>query len=532
MSATILDEPYTLSPSEIHDADSIQPTSSPEGSERGAGPVQTVGGINSLTYSSGWQRDDSARAQKTYDDGMNVEGQIYEEIELADLHGTVAENAPPGEYAGEDQTTRAQEQREKIAINAFPKNKYRILSSAIVIFALGLNDGVIGALVPYMESYYGINYSIVSLVWLANSLGFITIAISGQYIYTRVGRAVMIAAGPLFLTTMYAVVGPAPVYPVVATFFFFGGVGMALILAQVNVFLSYLEHTEQLYGFVHGAYGIGATVSPLIATAMASSGIKWSYFYFILMAYNLSVSALCGWSFKGCDRDIGTSHFILKNRNANIPNPSAIQSSYPVTSDTRHERSVYHDALHDKVSWIATFFIFFYQGAETTIGGWIVSFMIETRNGDASKVGYVSAGYWAGIAIGRLVLNQVLSKILKPRTAIYVLLGLVIAFDLMAWLIPNIIGGAVAVAIVGLFVGPIFPSAITTINDLLPRKTQSFTLTLTTAFGSTGAAIWPFVAGLLSESHGIWIVHPLAISLFGSMLVLWYFLPAQANKRD
>lgn len=397
---------------------------------------------------------------------------------------------------------------------------------------MGLNDGVIGALLPYIEKYYGINYSVVSIIWLANFLGFITIAASGQYIYTRVGRTVMLATGPLFLAVMYTVVAPAPKYPVVATFFFFGGIGMALILAQVNVFLSYLEHTEELYGYVHGAYGIGATVSPLMATAMASSGIKWSYFYFILVGTSIFSSAMCGWSFYGSDRDLGTSQMLRKYQKVDTRNTGP-QTLYPVISNSQFkEKSVYYDAIHDRTTWIATFFIFFYQGAETTLGGWIVSFLIESRHGDASKVGYVSAGYWAGIATGRLVLNQVLTKMVKPRVVIYILLALVIAFNLMTWLIPNIIGEAVAVSIAGVFIGPLFPTAMTIFSDLLPRKTQGFTLTLTSAFGSAGAALWPFVGGLLSESQGVWVVHPLAISLFASMIVLWYFLPEHIDKAD
>lgn len=57
------------------------------------------------------------------------------------------------------------------------------------------------------------------------------------------------------------------------------GFGMALQDAQANVFVSTLPNMEQRLGFLHAIYGLGALVCPLAATAFASSGIQFSYFY-------------------------------------------------------------------------------------------------------------------------------------------------------------------------------------------------------------------------------------------------------------
>lgn len=36
-----------------------------------------------------------------------------------------------------------------------------------------------------------------------------------------------------------------------------------------------------------------------------------------------------------------------------------------------------------------------------SISGWVISFLVQFRNGDPSKVGYVTAGFWAGITLGK-----------------------------------------------------------------------------------------------------------------------------------
>lgn len=107
-----------------------------------------------------------------------------------------------------------------------------------------------------------------------------------------------------------------------------------------------------------------------------------------------------------------------------------------------------------------------------------------------------------------------------------------LAFELITWLVPNVIGGAVAVSLVGVFVGPIYPSVVTTVSALLPRKIQAMSLTITTAFGSSGGALWPFITGLLAQTEGTWVVHPVAIGLFVSMFICWIALPISPRKKE
>ncbi|KAK9314510.1 major facilitator superfamily domain-containing protein [Lipomyces starkeyi] len=428
-----------------------------------------------------------------------------------------------------------------------PKNKWRLLASCWTVFALGMSDGAPGALLPYIEEYYNIDYAEVSTIWMANTIGFIVTAVVSHYIYVRIGRAGMLTAGPAILVIMYALIVPAPPFGVVIVGFFFGGLGMACVVANVNVFLSYLAHTEACFGLVHGSYGVGATISPLIATAMVSRGIKWSYFYSLMLVFNAFGALLSAWAFKGCDRDLGTLHMLKKYQklrnaaqtaDAIVPVTSLASNMPPMTVSfentvtSQNERSVYRQALRDRVTWLAAALILFYQGAEVSIGGWIVSFMIDTRHGDPTAVGYIASGFWAGITIGRFVLNQFLTKLFSARAVIFVLLAVAASFELITWLVPNIIGDAVAVSVVGLFVGPMYPSAITAISHLLPRRTQNFSITIVTAFGSCGGALWPFITGLLAQTKGTFVVHPVAIGLFGGMCVCWSLIPFSRRKRE
>jgi fucose permease len=51
-------------------------------------------------------------------------------------------------------------------------------------------------------------------------------------------------------------------------------------------------------------------------------------------------------------------------------------------------------ALKNRVTIFGALFIFAYQGAEVAISGWVISFLINYRDGNPAQVGYVTAGFW------------------------------------------------------------------------------------------------------------------------------------------
>jgi fucose permease len=101
-------------------------------------------------------------------------------------------------------------------------------------------------------------------------------------------------------------------------------------------------------------------------------------------------------------------------------------------------------AVKNKVVLLGALFIFAYQGAEVSISGWVISFLLTFRNGNPASVGYVTAGFWGGITLGRFLLTQPAHKIGEKKFVYSVVVGAA-AFQLLVWFVPNIIGDAVAV---------------------------------------------------------------------------------------
>lgn len=205
--------------------------------------------------------------------------------------------------------------------------------------------------------------------------------------------------------------------------------------------------------------------------------------------------------------------------------------SRTTSSDNRSAVHKMISTLRMRIVILGSIFIFSYQGAEISISGWVISFLINARGGDPSSVGYVTAGFWAGITLGRLVFPYIALRVGEKNFIYWLTVGSAV-FELLVWLIPNLVGEAVALAIVGVLLGPIYPCAANVFMKRMNRAEALGGMGAISAFGSMGGAVAPFVTGSLAQAYGTFVLHPISIFLFVVMLVCWYFVPDEPKKNN
>jgi fucose permease len=402
-------------------------------------------------------------------------------------------------------------------------NRWRLASAAVFFFLMGVNDASSGALIPYVERYYHIGYAIVSLIFVGNALGFILAAPLVNLVESHFGRAKTYIFATSLMSVAYTAIICTPPFPVVVVSFFVLGFAMGLFLAITNTFIINLVNGTVLLGAMHGLYGLGGTVSPLMATTMVSRGIHWSYFYAIPMSLAVFSIPFMGWSYWSYEKDLPVQLFTALERTAS--RRAAVEAGNPSKAE------ILRRALKNRTTLLGAAFIFAYQGAEVSISGWVISFLIHNRKGDPSKVGNVTSGFWAGITVGRFVLTHFASKIGEKTAVIGLVIGAA-AFQLLVWLVPSIITDAVAEAIVGVFLGPVYPCATAVFARLLPRNIQISALGFVGSMGSSGGAVAPFFTGLLAQKLGTVVLHPICLGLFIAMEISWLLLPKTTKHRE
>ncbi|GMG56138.1 unnamed protein product [Ambrosiozyma monospora] len=374
------------------------------------------------------------------------------------------------------------------------------------------------------------------------------------------GKRKIMSFGCIFQVVMYAMVSPGASFILVVIGFFFGGVGSAIGLSQHNIFLSKFNDPSVVLGLYHGTYGIGATVSPLIATSMVNAGVRWSYFYLILLGVTM-VNFFNMWlAFKGADEDLkpwdnydsspksqNNSPVVTPTEESDkqltiIGNDSTYTSDFiRVNSDGRNKNKELSTMTTETVepvvpkgdlqlalkhidTWVISFWVLFYQGAEVSLGGWVVTFLEDYRGGSESSTGYVASGLWGGVTVGRLCLTPLIHKYIGGKRGVFLLTCGAIVFAVLTWVVDSVIVEAVLVSLCGLCIGPMYPLMITVVTRVIPRKIQHISLTIMTAFGSSGGAIFPFIVGLVSQFSGTFVVMPFVLALFSGCATLWYML--------
>lgn len=294
------------------------------------------------------------------------------------------------------------------------------------------------------------------------------------------------------------------------------GLGAALNLALNNVFCANLANSTVILGAAHGSYGVGGIIGPIMATALVSRSVLWSRFYIIALGLRVAILPFTGWAFGSYESEPTSQTNTLINQN-DQQQPTKMQ--------------MLKRAVNNRITIMAALFIFCYQGSEVSTSGWVISFLIHARGGDPAKVGYVTAGFWGGITLGRFVLSHLAPRVGEKRF-VYILTLLSIIFQLLVWLIPNIVGEAVAVSLLGLLLGPVYPCATTVFSRLLGRDVQMTALSFVGSAGSSGGAVAPFLTGLLAQAVGTFVLHPICVGLFAVMGVCWWGLPRVEKRTE
>ena len=191
-------------------------------------------------------------------------------------------------------------------------------------------------------------------------------------IHVRFGQRGVALIGPACHLIAYVVIALHPPYPVLVVVFILAGFGNGLLDAGWNAHIGNLANANEVLGFLHGFYGLGAVLSPLVATTMVTrSGYQWYSFYYIMIeaaAVELATSMASFWQ--------ETGH---KFRSTNA-------------RDQSQNKGATRGALKKRVAWVSAVFLLMYVGIEVALGGWIVTYLIRVRNGDPFAAGMSATG--------------------------------------------------------------------------------------------------------------------------------------------
>ena len=394
--------------------------------------------------------------------------------------------------------------------------QFKLASATLAFFNTGINDGSLGALIPYILDTYSISTSYMALPYGVSFCGWLLAALVGSYVRVTLGTGGMLIAGAFLQFAAQVFRFWVPPFGLFSATFFVVALGQALQDTQANTFVSGVKHAHRWLGVVHGCYALGGLVGPLMAAALASNlEGHWAKFYTIPLGIGFLNVVLCIYAFRD------ETPIYARYRGRDVQNAQTTGSEVRRSAFAAKELSA---TVKQRSVWLLSLFFFLYLGTAITAGGWVVEYLHVVRGGPLSQVGYMNAAFNGGTALGRILLAEPTYRLGEKRMLIiYAVLSL--GLQIVFWRVDVIIVGAVTISIMGFLLGPMFATGVSVGSKIIPQELRQPGLSMVFLVAQAGGSIFPGVTGVIASQAGVATLQPILVGLLTATTVAWFVVP-------
>ena len=354
----------------------------------------------------------------------------------------------------------------------------------MLFFAWGFLTSINDILIPHFRDLFELSHLEAALVQFCFFGAYFIMGIPSGMLIDRVGnkRGIVIALGVMaFGCLMFLPAAKLVSYPLFLGALFVLASGIVVLQTAANPFVALLgseETAARRLNLSQAFNSLGTTIGPVLAA------------YFILRdAEGLDKAALADavrlpYVFLAIALGLLAVVFAI------------IKLPRPAETLTQHTNLSAHRPLI-----LGVVAIFFYVGAEVSVGSFLVDYMNTERLGGLSKerVGYLVAFYWGGAMVGRFLGSAIMAYIRPNRL---LMINALCAIGLL--LITMTTSGTIAlwsVLAIGLFNSVMFPNIFTLAIAGLGEGVNRASGWLVMAI--VGGAILPLLQGLTVDKVSI-----------------------------
>ncbi len=343
-----------------------------------------------------------------------------------------------------------------------------LLLACLAYLGVALPGSTLGLLWPSMRLSFGVPVGALGILLVFGiTASVISSAVAGR---VRVRTGPLVAAGTMLVAVALAVEAFAPSLWVMAIGTVLFGVGFGTIDTALNA------HAARHFGardinWMHASYGLGATIGPLLVTALLSCGLGWRRIYG-LMALVLAALACV---------------FTVRRRGwQESPHVCRAAGDKPGPATARRKPPAAATLTFTAVE----------TGIESGAGIWGYVFLTAGRGLAPETAGVAVSAYWAMMFAGRVVLGPVAQRLGPARVLAVAVAGIPAGAALMTAPGPGLLA-VVGLMILGLAAAPVFPL----LTLMTPQWADSATgatrmVSLQVAASAAGSAALPAGLGL------------------------------------
>ena len=375
----------------------------------------------------------------------------------------------------------------------------RLLRGVLLAYFLNGWIGIFGSLLPFLRQAHGLSYEQAGLLLSFKSGGNLVSMLLWGGLVLWLGRRRSILLTVLVMTLCYAFLAlglgtPALLMAVCLV----EGTTMGCINNFSNTMISTLPGEKATRGFnlLHGAFAIGAFLSPLVLALLTGLWPK--------EGWRAMTWGLCG---------LGLVQGLVYAR-LELPREAGGEKG------NKADMSF----LRNKRFWLTTLMLFFYLAVEYTIMGWLVTYFRDAGILSAQVAQVMSSLLWLLMFLGRMVGAAITGKVSRGTILLVDCVGLLGFYLLMvSSQDPAVV--VLALAGVGAFMATLYPTAFSFGSGAI--KGNDLGSGAMNLIGAIGGILAPALVGFVAEKtgdirSGMGLVAVCIFLLLGSILVsLW-----------
>lgn len=358
--------------------------------------------------------------------------------------------------------------------------------------ALGLVGAVLGPTLPYLAELTRTNFSQISSLFVARSLGYLGGSFISGYLYDRLPGHPLMAISLVGLGIMLFLTPQNSLLWVLITILFLTGIAQGTIDVGGNTLIvwQYRHDVGPYMNALHMFYGVGTFLAPVIIaqSVLISGSISWGYW--IIAGFVI----------------IPAAQLIF------LPSQQIPAKDPQDTATTSKQLLVF----------LAALFLFCYSSFANIFGGWIFSYVVRLDLTSEVNAAYITSMFWGAFMIGRLISIPVAARFRPSSILLGDLVGCLLSISIILIWPTSIMSIWIGAAGLGLSAASLFPTTVSLVErrmQISGRITSRFVIG-----GALGAMIPPWIVGQFFETSGPQIV---IFSVFVTIVVglgVYFFL--------
>lgn len=387
-------------------------------------------------------------------------------------------------------------------------HRFDLLSLGTFV-AVGLPDGMLGTAWPAMRHSFGVPVGDLGLILFINTIGSVAVsAFVGRLIH-RLGVVALLAVAGLCAAVGGVGFAIAPGLWLVLCIGPLMGAAAGMMDGGLNTAVA-LTGRRRLLNLLHGFYGIGTAVGPLVVTAAILAG-SWRPAYLVLVAVDLAAAG--SWTIY--QRKLpALLPLSLDAASVTTVGPGTTGSAdAPATTDPTAGWSR-HRVVSVLTAGLVVFFV--YTGLEVSAGQWETSYLRGHLGLSASAAGFAAFGYWGALTLVRIAL-AVPTKSVSAQKLIGGGVLVSIAASALIWWEPDTPASVAGFVLLGAALAGMFPALIAVTPRRIGEQRAQHAIAWQVGAAAGGGSAISALIGLLINTSGLVVLGP---ALVGLALVL------------